>query len=161
MEDRDVHRLLESFLDLEAFGSPDVFQVDAAKRRLDHLAKLDDLFHVLRVDFDVEDVDVGEALEENALAFHDRLAGERADVAEAEDTCTVGNNRDRIGFVRMLVDQLRCLVNGATWSCHSWRIPDGKVIKVTYRALRHHLHFATIERVQTHRLFGGSLCFHE
>ena len=37
----------------------------------------------VRVDLDVEDVDVGEALEEDALALHDGLDGERADVAEA------------------------------------------------------------------------------
>ena len=49
------------------------------------------------VDLDVEHVDAGELLEQAALAFHHRLAGERADVAEAEHRRAVGDDRDQIG----------------------------------------------------------------
>ena len=62
----------------------DVFEIDAAEGRLERLDDADDLFRILRVQLDVEDVDVGESLEQDALALHHRLRGERADVAQAE-----------------------------------------------------------------------------
>ena len=48
------------------------------------------------VDLDVEHVDAGELLEQAALAFHHRLAGERADVAEAEHGGAVGDDGDEV-----------------------------------------------------------------
>ena len=51
---------------------------------------------ILRVDLEVEDVDVGELLEQAGLALHHRLAGERADVAEAEHRGAVGDTATRL-----------------------------------------------------------------
>ena len=50
-----------------------------------------------RVDLDVEDVDAGEFLEQHRLAFHHRLGGERADIAEAEHGRAVGDHADQVG----------------------------------------------------------------
>ena len=47
-------------------------------------------------DFDIEHVDPGEFLEENRLAFHHRFAGERANVAEAQNGGAVGDHRDEV-----------------------------------------------------------------
>ena len=91
-------------------GRLDVLEVDAAEGRREHLAEADDLLGVLGVDLDVEDVDVGEAFEEDALALHHRLAGQGADVAETEDGGAVGDHRHEIALVGVLVDQL-----GVAW----------------------------------------------
>jgi hypothetical protein len=48
------------------------------------------------VDLDVEHVDAGELLEEDGLALHHRLAGQRADGAEAEHRGAVGDHRDQV-----------------------------------------------------------------
>ena len=48
------------------------------------------------VDLEVEDVDVGELLEEHPLAFHHRLRGQRPDVAEAEHRRAVRDHRDEV-----------------------------------------------------------------
>ena len=64
VEDGNLHRGAQGFLDLEAVGSLDVFEIDAAKRRFQQLAELDDLFGVVTIHFDVEDVDVGKTLEQ-------------------------------------------------------------------------------------------------
>ena len=58
-------------------GARDVLEVDAAEGRLEELDGADELLGVVRGELEVEDVDVGEALEEDALALHHRLAGER------------------------------------------------------------------------------------
>ena len=111
VEDGDVEGFLELLFDLEAFRSADVLEVDAAEGRRDHLAEADDLLRVLAVDLDVEHVDVREALEENALAFHHGLAGERADVAEAEHGAAVAQDGDEVALRRVLVRILGILVD--------------------------------------------------
>ena len=82
---------LQPLLDLEALRRLDVLEVDAAEGRLEQLDGADELLGIVGGDLDVEDVDVGEALEEDALALHHRLAGERPDVAQAEHRGAVGD----------------------------------------------------------------------
>ena len=76
---------LQLLLDDEAVGRLDVFQVDAAEAGAQIAHAVDERVEVGRVDQDVDGVDVGEALEEHALAFHDRLGGQRAEIAQARE----------------------------------------------------------------------------
>ena len=62
-------------------------------------------------DLEIEDVEVGELLEEIRLAFHHRLAGERADVAEPEHGGAVGDDGDEVALGRVLVDVVRILLD--------------------------------------------------
>ena len=84
VEDRDIHLLLEFFLNIEAFGRLDVFEVDAAEGGLEAFHDFDDFIGILGSQIDIVDIDVGEALEKDALAFHDGLTGQSADIAKAE-----------------------------------------------------------------------------
>ncbi|MGX1142132.1 hypothetical protein AB7M11_006368 [Bradyrhizobium ottawaense] len=97
MEDRDLHALLELRLDLEAFRSADVFQIDAAEGRFERRHSLDHAIDGVGGDLDVEHVDAGEFLEQDGLALHHRLGCQRADIAEAEHGGTVGDHGDQIG----------------------------------------------------------------
>ncbi len=97
MEHRDIHARLELRLDLEAFRRLDVFQIDAAEGRLQRCNHADDVIDFGRVDLDVEAVDAGEFLEQDRLAFHHRLGGERPDIAEAEHGGAVGHHGDKVG----------------------------------------------------------------
>jgi hypothetical protein len=47
-------------------------------------------------DLEVEHVDAGELLEQHALAFHHRLAGQRADVAQAQHRGAVGDHGHQV-----------------------------------------------------------------
>ena len=96
MKDRDLHGLLQLFFDIEALGGLDVLQVDAAEGRLQQLAGLDDLIRVLRIQLDIEDIDVGETFEQNPFPFHDRLAGQGAQVPQSQNRCAVGNHRHQV-----------------------------------------------------------------
>jgi hypothetical protein len=72
---------VKPLFDLEALRSADVFEVDPAEGRFQCL---DDPHHIVRVggvELDVEHVDVGKPLEQQRFALHQRLAGERPDVA--------------------------------------------------------------------------------
>ena len=57
------------------------------------------------VQLDVEDVDIGEALEEDRLAFHHRLSGQRADIAEPEHRGAVRHHADQIALGRVFVGE--------------------------------------------------------
>ena len=63
---------------------------------------VDELVDVLGVDLEVDRIDVGEALEEHRLAFHHRLRGERAEIAEAEDGGAVGDDGDHVAARRVV-----------------------------------------------------------
>ena len=53
---------------------------------------------------DVEHVDAGEFLEENGLALHDRLGGQRTDVAKTKHSGAVGITPDEIAARRQARD---------------------------------------------------------
>ena len=96
VEHRDAHALAQPALDVEAVGGLDVLEVDAAKGGLQRGDHVDELVEVLLGDLDVEDVDAGELLEEHRLAFHHRLGGQRADVAQAQHGGAVGDHGHQV-----------------------------------------------------------------
>ena len=106
VEHRDVQRGPQRLLDLEAFRRLDVLQVDAAEGRRDRLDRLDHDRGVVAVQLDVEDVHVGELLEEHRLALHHRLARQRAAVAQPQDGGAVGDHRHQVALGRVLVGQV-------------------------------------------------------
>ena len=108
---RNRHRLAQGLFNVKALRRFDVLQIDAAEGRLQKLAKADDLFGVLGIHFQVENVDVREALEQHALAFHDRLAGQRSNVAETQDRGAVGDHRHQVPAGGVFESQLGLFVN--------------------------------------------------
>ena len=103
VEDRDVHQLAQALLDDEAFRRFDVLEVDAAEGGPEIAHGIDELVDVLGVDLEIDAVDVGKALEQDRLALHHRLAGERADVAQAEYGGAVGDDSDQVAARRVVV----------------------------------------------------------
>ena len=97
VEHRDLHALLQALLDLEAFRALDVLEIDAAEGRLQRRHRLDHAIDGVGGDLDVEHIDAGEFLEQDRLAFHHGLGGERADIAEPQHGGAVGDDRDQIG----------------------------------------------------------------
>ena len=76
VEHRDREPLAQLLLDVEALRGLDVFEVDAAEGGFQRGDDIDKLLLVGLGQLDVEDVDAGELLEQDALAFHDRLGGQ-------------------------------------------------------------------------------------
>ena len=85
----DVEFRLQALLDLEAFRSLDVLQVDASEGGGDGLHRLDEFVRVFLVYLDVEHVDASENLKQQALALHNGLSGQGADVAQAQHGRTI------------------------------------------------------------------------
>ncbi len=96
VKDGDVHPLAAQLFDDETVGRLDVFQVDRAEGRLQRADDIGQLFGVGFVQLDVETVDIGEFLEQDRLAFHHRLGGQRADIAQPQNGGAVGDDRHQI-----------------------------------------------------------------
>src|SRR5262249_29224881 len=96
VEDGNLHALAQLALDVEAVRRLDVLEVDAAEGGLQRGDAVDQLVEVVLGHFEVEDIDAGELLEQHALAFHDGLGGQRADIAQAQHRRAVGNHGDEV-----------------------------------------------------------------
>ncbi len=127
VEDGDVEQLLQPLLYDEAVRSLDVLEVDAAERGPEVAHGIDELLGVLGVDQKVNRVDVGEALEQGALAFHHGLGGERAQIAEAEDGRAVGDDGDEVSLVGVVVGGGGILGDGEHRHRDARRIGERKV----------------------------------
>ena len=127
VEYRNPHGFAKSLFDLKAVGGFDVFEVDATECGLEQLAEFDDLFGIVAVDFDVEDIDIGKALEENSFAFHDRLASESADIAQAEHRGSVAQDGDQISAAGVFESILRILLDFETRHGHTRRVGQTKI----------------------------------
>ena len=101
------------FLDLEAVQGTHVLDVDAAEGVGDACHRRDEGLGVFGIDLDVEAVDPGEALEQQSLAFHHRLARQVAKIAEAENGGAVGDDADEIALARVVVGRERFLGDAA------------------------------------------------
>ena len=132
MEDRNVHQLAQPLLDDEAFRRLDVLEVDAAEGRTEEAHAVDEFVGILGRDFEVDRIDIGEALEQHRLAFHDRLRGQRAEIAEAEDGGAIGNDGDHVAARRIIEGAARILGNGAHGNGDTRRVGEAQI------ALRRH-----------------------
>ena len=132
VEHRDVHQLAQALLDDEAFRRLDVLEIDAAEADAEIAHAIDERVDVVGVDLEVDGVDVGEALEQHRLAFHHRLRGQRAEIAEAQDRRAVRDDGDEIALGRVVVGEVRVLGDAQDRRRHARRIGERQI------ALRRH-----------------------
>ncbi len=108
----NVEHLAQALLDDETLRRLDVLEVDAAEGEPHRLHRIDEFVRILGTHFDVEGIDVGEALEENGLAFHHRLRGERAEIAETENGGAVRDHADEVALCGVVEGAARVFGNG-------------------------------------------------
>ena len=139
VEDGNAHAGLRLLLDVETFGALDVLEVDSPEGRLEGDDDVDQPVDVGLRHLDVEHVDAGEFLEEDRLALHHRLGGERSDRAEAEHGGAVGEDGDEI--LARGVDRSRLGIgcDGLAGECDAGRIGERQVALVGERLRRHDL----------------------
>ncbi len=109
------------------FGRADVFQIDAAEGRAEIAHAIDEGIRIRRVDLEIDGVDVGEALEENGLALHDGLGGERAEIAEPQDRRAVRDDGHEIALGGVVEDRVRVVGDGAHGGGHARRIGEREI----------------------------------
>ncbi len=70
-------------------------------------------------DFQVDGIDIGKALEQDRLAFHDRLAGEGTEIAQSQNGGATGNYCHQIAFRSVVVGKRRVLVDSSAGPGHA------------------------------------------
>jgi hypothetical protein len=111
---------------------------------------------VLGADLEVEGVDVGEALEQDRLAFHHRLRGECAAVAEPENGGAVGDDADHVALGGVVVGAARILGDGENRHGDPRRIGERQVALRGHGLRGHDLELAgAAMRVELQRLLIG------
>ena len=103
VKDGNFHSGAELLFDVEAFRRLDVLQVDAAEGRLHPDDRFDQRVRIFLGEFDIEYVDSGELLEQARLAFHDRLARQRANIAETKHGGAVGDDGHEVAARRQFI----------------------------------------------------------
>ena len=96
VENRDVHPLAADFLDDEAVRRLDVFKVDRAEGGAERADDFGKAFRIGFVQFDVETIDIGEFLEQDGLALHHRLGGQRPDIAQPQNGGAIGDDAHKV-----------------------------------------------------------------
>ena len=144
---RDVELGDQALFDLETARRRNVLEVDAAEDRRDELHRLDDLLGILGVETDGEGVDAAELLEEYRLAFHDGERRFRSEVAEAENSRAVGDDRDGVGFDGVLVSEFFVRANSFAHGRDARRVGAREVVAIGERHLALGFHLAVIALV--------------
>ena len=142
VEHGDVAECLQPFLDLEAVGRLDVLQVDPAEGRGDGPNGGDHLIHRAGIQLDVDRIDVGELLEEVALALHDRLRGQWADVSEPEHRRAVGHHCDEVSLGGVFVHVVGARLDGEARLSDAGRIGEREIALGEQRLGRNDLDFS-------------------
>ena len=127
MHYRNIESLLQTLLNGEAFRGLDVLEVNATECRSDLLDGLTELVRVFLVDFYIEDINASVYLEQQSLAFHDRLSTHCADVTKTKNGGAVTDYSDKIALICVLVNVVRILLNLQTRIGNAWRISKTEV----------------------------------
>ena len=146
MEYRNIHQFAQAAFDQKAFRCFDVFKIDAAEGRSEIADAIDELVHVLGVEFQIDGVNIGKAFEQDGLAFHHRLGSQPAEIAETEHSCAVGYNGDHITLGGIFVGVVRIVGNFETWCGDARRIGQCQIALGRERLGRNHLYLTRTSR---------------
>ncbi len=122
VEHGNVEHPFESLFNVKTFRCFNIFQIDSAKRWRNCFNHTNDLFGIVCVQFDVEHIHISELLEQHTLAFHHRLARQRAAITQTQNRRAIGNDGDQICFRSVFVSGLRVALNFDHCLCHTGRV---------------------------------------
>lgn len=132
MEDGDGHQFFQLLLNIEAVWRFNVLQVDATVRRGQVPDTVNELIGVGRVDAYVDRLYTGELIEQDSLALHHWLRGERTQIAKAKHSCAVGDHSHHVALVRVLVGILGVFADLGAGNSDAWRVCERQVFLVVH-----------------------------
>ena len=160
VKNRYIHQLLQFLFDIETFRRFDILEIDAAKGRGYQLTGSDELIGILGAHFDVENIDVGKFFEQCALTLHNRLTGQRPNIAEAEHGRAIGYDGNQVSFGGIFVGVLTVLCNFLAGACHSGTVSQGQILLGGERFSDHHLNFPFSTHSVIFKCLGIDVCTH-
>ena len=103
VEHRNVAARDQRLFNLETLRRLDIFQIDATEGIGDSRHRVDKLLAGLVLHLDVDGVDTGEALEQQGLALHHRLGGQRPQIAQTQNGSAVGDDGHQVALAGIAV----------------------------------------------------------
>ena len=91
------------------------------------MAYFNDIIGIVAANLEIEYIHIRETFKEDCLAFHDGLAGERPDIAQSEDSRSVGHYRNQISAARVFKGIMRIRLNGQAWHSDARRIGQAQI----------------------------------
>ena len=155
MEDWDVQKFFQALFDLEASGSADVLQIDAAESGGEPGDSLDDFFRVLCVQADGHGVHAAEFLEEHSLSFHDGHGCIGADIAQSKYGTSVGDYGHGVGLHGVFVGGFLVLSDYLAGFRHPGRIGQCQVFPGFYGGFGDGFQFSVPLLMHFQRFFVG------
>ena len=119
VHDRNIELLFQAFLYFKALGRGYVLQVYAAKGRFQNFDRTNKFIHIFGVEFQIETVNICVNLEEKPLSFHDRFSRGCADITQAKNGCTVGDDSYQITLGGVFIYVFRIFSDGKARFSHS------------------------------------------
>src|SRR3989304_6076113 len=161
-----VHLTFEFLLNVKALRCFDIFKVDPAEGWLQCLDNSDNFLTVMRVQLDVEHVNICKPFEEDTLALHDRLPCKGSNISQAKNGTSVRDYRNKVPFCGVPIDIIRICLNLAAWfgnarsvgerqiSLRRARLRDGNLylsspslcVIIKCILLTDHVHFLRVKR---------------
>ena len=142
MKDGNVHQFAQPAFDDEAFRCLDILKVDAAEGGAEIAHAVDEFVDIFRIDFEIDGIDIGKALEEHGFALHHRLGGECSKIAKPKDGRAIGNDRHHIAARGVIVGGFRIGGDCLDWHSHTRRIGQRQVALRCHRLGRGNLQLA-------------------
>ena len=125
---RNIGGFSDSSFNFKTFWGFDVFKIDAAKRLGNVHDGVDEFLRVFGVNLDVKHVNASEGLQEQAFAFHNRLAGKRTNVAQPKDGRSVGNHRHQVAFGGVAIGVFGSLLDFQARVGHTGRVGQTQLV---------------------------------
>jgi len=151
--DGDVAFLPQGVEDLVAVRLRDVFEVDGAETRLQHLHELDDLVGIVLAGLVVavhaqrHAVDASQVLHQVRLALHHAEAARGRAIAVTEDAGRVRDHGDQVAAVRQVEGEVVVVANGRGNGRDAGRVPHVEPVEAVDARLGHRHHLAAVELV--------------
>jgi hypothetical protein len=124
----NVESPFESFLDLKAFRRTNILEIDPTKRRRDQLAGANHVVWIHTVDLDIENIDIGKALEEYALALHHGFARQGADISQSKNRSPVADHGNQIALRRIFIGGVGIALDFEARRRNARRVGEGQVL---------------------------------
>src|SRR5690554_1051354 len=103
MEYWNAALLDKGLLDIKTLRRLDIFKIDATPGVSNARHRVDERLRTFCIDLNIYRVDTGKALEQHALAFHDRLARQGSEIAQAKDGSAIRNDRHQVAFAGITI----------------------------------------------------------
>ncbi len=127
VHDGDVQFFFQPLLDFKTFRRGNIFQVDTAKSGLENFDRAHEFVHVFGVEFQVETVNIGVNLEQEAFPLHHRFAGFGADVAQAQHGRAVGDDGHEVALGGVFIHVFGIFGNRQAGFGHARGVGQGQV----------------------------------